>query len=56
MIHSLRGFTHDTAQQAWLDAAMRGADWRMPQVPADKISDLMESLAMLIGAPDSRLI
>ncbi len=38
MIHSVMGFMHDPSQQAWLDAAMRSADWWMAKVPADKIS------------------
>jgi unsaturated chondroitin disaccharide hydrolase len=38
MIHAVMAFIHDPRQKPWLDAAVRGADWWMAHVPADKIA------------------
>jgi unsaturated chondroitin disaccharide hydrolase len=38
MIHAVMAFMHDPKQEQWLDAAVRGADWWIAHVPADKIA------------------
>ena len=38
MLHAVMAFMHDPTRQGWLDAAVRGADWWMAHVPADRIS------------------
>lgn len=38
MLFATMGYLHDRAQSHWLDAAMRGADWWIAHVPADRIA------------------
>jgi unsaturated chondroitin disaccharide hydrolase len=38
MLFSTMSYLHDRAQSHWLDAALRGADWWMAHVPADRIA------------------
>lgn len=38
MLFSTMSYLHDRAQSRWLEAAMRGADWWMAHVPADRIA------------------
>ena len=38
ILHAVMAFMHDSTQKQWLNAAVRGADWWMKRVPADKIS------------------
>ena len=38
MLFSTMSYLHDRRQSAWLDAALRGADWWMAHVPADHVA------------------
>lgn len=38
MLYSTMSYLHDRSQARWLESAMRGADWWMAHVPADRVS------------------
>lgn len=38
MLFSTMSYLHDRTQKRWLESAMRGADWWMAHVPADRIA------------------
>jgi unsaturated chondroitin disaccharide hydrolase len=38
MLFSTMSYLHDRSRSGWLDAAMRGADWWMAHVPADRVA------------------
>jgi unsaturated chondroitin disaccharide hydrolase len=38
MLFSVMSYLHDPRQTRWLDGAMRGADWWMQHVPADRVA------------------
>lgn len=37
-LFSVQSYIHDPSQQRWLEGAMRGADWWMAHVPADRVA------------------
>jgi unsaturated chondroitin disaccharide hydrolase len=38
MLFSTMSYLHDRTQARWLECAMRGADWWMAHVPADRVA------------------
>lgn len=38
MLFSTMSYLHDRSQSRWLDSALRGADWWMAHVPADRVA------------------
>jgi unsaturated chondroitin disaccharide hydrolase len=38
MLYSTMSFLHDRTKEAWLAGAMRGADWWLKHVPADRVA------------------